>query len=44
MLRDGAVAESGTHRELMAEKGAYYHLYESQRELEQFGKGRVTVG
>ena len=44
MLQDGAVAESGTHKELMAEKGAYYHLYESQRELEQFGKGRVTVG
>ncbi|MDE6851140.1 MAG: ABC transporter ATP-binding protein/permease [Lachnospiraceae bacterium] len=44
MLRDGVIAESGTHKELMAEKGAYYHLYESQRELEEFGKGRVTVG
>lgn len=44
MLQDGVVAESGTHQELMAEKGAYYHLYESQRELEQFGKGRVAVG
>ena len=44
MLQDGVVAESGTHKELMAEKGAYYHLYESQRELEQFGKGRVAVG
>lgn len=44
MLRDGVIAESGTHKELMAEKGAYYHLYESQRELEEFGKGRVEVG
>ncbi len=30
MLQDGEIAESGTHQELMAEKGAYYHLYESQ--------------
>lgn len=44
MLRDGVIAESGTHKELVAEKGAYYHLYESQRELEEFGKGRVEVG
>lgn len=44
MLRNGAVTESGTHKELMAEKGAYYHLYERQRELERFGKGRVAVG
>lgn len=44
MLRDGAVAESGTHEELMAEKGAYYQLYERQRELEEFGKERAAVG
>ncbi len=44
MLQDGEIAESGTHQELMAEKGAYYHLYESQRELEEFGKGRVEIG
>ncbi|HCT90420.1 MAG TPA: cysteine ABC transporter ATP-binding protein [Lachnospiraceae bacterium] len=44
MLRDGAVAESGTHKELMAERGTYYKLYERQRELERFEKGRVAVG
>ena len=44
MLQDGEITESGTHKELMAEKGAYYHLYESQRELEEFGKGRVEIG
>lgn len=44
MLQNGVVTESGTHKELMAEKGAYYHLYERQRELERFGKGRVAVG
>lgn len=44
MLQDGEIAESGTHKDLMAEKGAYYRLYESQRELEEFGKGRVEIG
>ena len=26
-IKDGAVAESGTHEELMAKKGAYYRMY-----------------
>ena len=29
-IRDGAVAESGTHEELMAKKGAYYRMYQTQ--------------
>lgn len=38
LLKDGEIAERGTHRELMEENGAYRRLYESQRELEQYGK------
>lgn len=38
MLEDGMVKEKGTHRELMAERGSYQHLYESQRSLEEYGK------
>ena len=29
-IKDGAVAESGTHEELMAKKGAYYRTYQTQ--------------
>ena len=29
-IKDGAVAESGTHEELMAKKGAYYRMYQAQ--------------
>ena len=29
-IKDGAVAESGTHEELMAKKGAYYRMYQTQ--------------
>ena len=30
LIKDGAVAESGTHEELMAKKGAYYRMYQTQ--------------
>ena len=32
VLRDGDVAEQGTHRQLMDQKGFYYQLYEAQFE------------
>ncbi len=31
VLDDHAIAETGTHKELLALKGIYYHLYESQQ-------------
>ena len=30
MMEQGRVVESGTHAELVAKKGAYYHMFESQ--------------
>ena len=41
MLKDGAIAESGTHEELMELDGSYRHLYESQMALENYG-GRMS--
>ena len=35
MLADGAVAESGTHGELMERGGVYARMYRAQRELEE---------
>lgn len=35
-LKDGRIAEFGTHKELLMKKGAYANLYESQRKLESF--------
>ncbi|MDE5591159.1 MAG: ABC transporter ATP-binding protein, partial [Acetatifactor sp.] len=32
VVNDGNIAEQGTHRELMDEKGFYYRLYTSQFE------------
>ncbi len=29
-IKNGAIAESGTHEELMAKKGAYYRMYQTQ--------------
>ena len=41
MLKGGAIAESGTHDELMKLDGSYRHLYESQMALENYG-GRMS--
>lgn len=41
MLKDGAIAERGTHDELMKLDGSYRHLYESQMALENYG-GRMS--
>lgn len=35
-LKDGRIAESGTHKELLMKEGAYANLYENQRKLEAF--------
>lgn len=35
-LKDGRIAEFGTHKELLMKKRAYANLYESQRKLESF--------
>ncbi len=43
VLADGAVAESGTHDELVARGGAYATLWRAQQELESLGaKGAVA--
>ena len=31
VIKDGVVAEKGNHKELIAKKGLYYSMYESQR-------------
>jgi ABC-type multidrug transport system fused ATPase/permease subunit len=38
LLKDGKIAEYGTHEELLEQGGAYRHLYESQMKLENYGK------
>ena len=30
VVKDGKIVEQGTHNELIAKKGAYYHLYTRQ--------------
>ena len=35
VVHDGKIVESGTHRSLMAAKGAYYQLYTRQYREEQ---------
>ena len=37
-LKDGEIKESGKREELMRLNGAYRHLYESQMELEHYGR------
>lgn len=36
-MEHGRITEQGTHNELLALRGQYYTLYESQQELEQYG-------
>uniref|UniRef100_UPI0040573D1D ABC transporter ATP-binding protein/permease n=1 Tax=Agathobacter sp. TaxID=2021311 RepID=UPI0040573D1D len=38
MMKNGEIAESGTHDALMRKNGAYKNLFESQRVLENYGK------
>lgn len=43
VLHNGRVEQSGTHTELMEKPGRYRQLYDSQNELEEYGKkdGRI---
>ena len=38
MMKEGRIAETGTHEKLMEADGDYADLYRSQMELEQYGK------
>lgn len=38
MMKDGKIAEIGDHESLMEQRGIYYQLFESQKELEEYGK------
>ena len=38
MMKEGRIAETGTHEKLMEADGGYAELYRSQMELEQYGK------
>lgn len=38
MMKDGFVAEAGTHERLMEQAGEYAKLYRAQTELEQYGQ------
>ena len=38
MMKEGRIAEAGTHEKLMEADGGYAELYRSQMELEQYGK------
>ena len=42
MMKDGGIAETGTHEALMEQNGDYANLYRSQMELEQYGKGATA--
>ena len=41
LLSHGKIVEQGNHQELLAQKGAYYHLYTLQFSKEQLEKGRA---
>ena len=43
MLQNGKVAQEGTHKELLAQGGAYSELYQYQKELEQYSKSGKVV-
>lgn len=43
VLEAGKLTESGTHKELLEKQGAYSRLWNTQKDLEQFGKGGRTA-
>ena len=44
VMDQGRIAQTGTHKELMAEEGVYRHLYESQQELETYHERKKKGG
>lgn len=40
MMKDGFVAEAGTHERLMVQDGEYAKLYQAQMDLEQYGQNQ----
>ena len=43
MLKDGVIAESGTHKELMGHFGSYSLLYNAQQKLENYNGGKCKT-
>ncbi len=41
-IENGCVAQSGTHEQLLRQDGPYRRLWESQKQLENFGKERAV--
>ena len=39
VLENGRVVESGRHKALLSQKGAYARLWETQKELEAYARG-----
>lgn len=42
MMENGCLIQCGTHDELMSQDGAYKKLYQYQRELEQYGRRKLS--
>ena len=43
VVKDGKIIEQGSHRELMAKEGAYYHLYTRQFREEAMDQSMETA-
>ncbi len=43
LLKNGRIAESGTHEELMNNRGGYYEMYSSQSSLENYTRKEAVV-
>ena len=41
-MRDGGIIEQGKHEELLARKGAYYHLYQRQKLVREVEEAKRT--
>ena len=43
LLKNGRIAESGMHEELMKNRGGYYEMYSSQSSLENYTRKETVV-